>query len=79
MIFLFDYDAFIIVFWRFINLGYVLLCTTSDKKNKGLHLKTLLFSSIYRIQIVQNTTQLSSKGIFNQPPLFLIHWSSGSN
>jgi hypothetical protein len=45
----------------------------------GLHLKTLLFSYIYRIQIVQNTTQLSSKGRFNQPPLFLIHWYLGSN
>jgi len=50
-----------------------------QKWNKGLHLKTLLFSDIYRIQIVQNITQLSSKGRFNQPLLFLIHWNFGSN
>jgi hypothetical protein len=36
-------------------------------------MKTLLFSDIYRIQIVQNTTQLSLKGRFNQPTLLLIH------
>jgi hypothetical protein len=54
-----------------INLGFTLLCTTSDdemtKKKKGLHLKNLLFSCIYiyKIQIVQNTAQLSSKGTFN--------------
>jgi hypothetical protein len=33
------------------NLGSMLLCTTSDdemtQKNKGLHLKTLLFLDIY--------------------------------
>jgi len=38
--------------------------------------KTLLFLDIYRIQILQNIVQLSSKGI---PPLFLIHWNFGSN
>jgi hypothetical protein len=58
-------------------LGFVLLHTTKDhemtKKQKGLHLKTLLFSDLYRVQIVQKTTQLSSKGTFNHPPLFLIH------
>jgi hypothetical protein len=43
------------------------------KKEKGLYLKTLLFSDIYKIQIVQNTTQLSSKGRFYQTPMFLIH------
>jgi len=31
-------------------LGFTLL----RKRNKSLHLKTLLFSNIYRIQIVQN-------------------------
>jgi len=60
----------------------MLLHTTNDdemtKENKGLHLKILLFSNIYKIQIVQKTAQLS-KGRFNQPPLFLIHWNSGSN
>jgi uncharacterized membrane protein len=61
-------------------LGFVLLHTTKNhemtkkkQKQKCLHLKTLLFSDLYRIQIVQKTTQLSSKGRFNQPPLFLIH------
>ncbi len=61
--------------YELINLGSALLHTTNDnemtKKKTGLHLKTLLFLNIYRIQIVQNTTQLSSKGRFNQPPLFL--------
>jgi len=71
------------------NLGFVLLCSISDnemtkkKGGGGLHLKILLFSYIYiyiyRNQIVQNTAQLSSKGRFNQPPLFLIHWTFGSN
>jgi len=58
-------------------LGSTLLHTIRDNemtKKKGvLHLKNLLFSNIYRIQIVQNIVQLSSKGGFNQPPLFLIH------
>jgi hypothetical protein len=36
-----------------------------QKENKGLHLKTLLFSDIYMIQIVQKNAQLSSKGRFN--------------
>jgi hypothetical protein len=35
------------------------------QKNKGLHLKTLLFKNIYKIQIVQKNMQLSSKGRFN--------------
>jgi len=52
----------------------MLLCITNDneitKNKKGLHLKTLLFSDIYKIQ---NISQLSSKGRFTQPPLFLIH------
>ncbi len=50
-----------------IKLGLCVLRTTNDnemtKINKGLHLKFLLFSDIYKIQIVQNTTQ-SSKGRF---------------
>jgi hypothetical protein len=33
-------------------------------KKKGLHLKFLLFSDIYTIQIVQNIAQLSSKERF---------------
>jgi hypothetical protein len=45
-----------------IYLGSALLCTIGDdkmtKKKKGLHLKILLFSNIYRIQIVQNIAQL---------------------
>jgi hypothetical protein len=53
------------------------LGTTNDndmtKKIKDLHLKTLLFLNIYKIQIVQNADQLLSKGRFNQPPFFLIH------
>jgi hypothetical protein len=65
------------------KLGSMLLSITSDnkmtKKNKGAHLKTLLFLDIYRIQILQNITQLSSKGRFNQSSLFLIHWNFGSN
>jgi hypothetical protein len=65
----------------FINLGSELLHITSDnemtKINKCLHLKKK--TDIYRIQIAQNTAQLSSKGRFNQSPLFLIHWSFGSN
>jgi hypothetical protein len=36
-------------------------------------MKTLLFLDKYRIQIVQNIAQVSSKGRFNQPSLFLIH------
>jgi len=36
-----------------------------QKENKGLHLKTLLFLGIYKIQIVQNIARLSSKGGFN--------------
>jgi hypothetical protein len=38
-----------------------------QKENKGLHLKTLLFSYIYicRIQILQKIAQLLSKGRFN--------------
>jgi hypothetical protein len=68
----------LILFMLTINyMGSMLLRTINDdeivKGNKGLHLKNLLFLDIYRIQIVQNTTQLSSKGIFIQPPLFLIH------
>jgi hypothetical protein len=61
----------------------MLLHITSDdemtQKKRGLHLKSLLFSCIYiyihthRTQILQNIAQLSSKGRFNQPPLFLIH------
>jgi hypothetical protein len=60
-----------------------MLDITSDdettKKKRGLHLKTLLFSCIYiyiythRTQILQNIAQLSSKGRFNQSPLFLIN------
>jgi hypothetical protein len=46
--------------------AFVLLCTTNDdemkKRNNSLHLKILLFLNIYRIQIIQNTAQLSSKG-----------------
>jgi hypothetical protein len=58
------------------NLGFVLLHTTNDDEmtpKKKLHLNFLLFLDIYRIEIVQNTAQLSSKGRFNQPILFLIH------
>jgi hypothetical protein len=57
--------------YDFIYLGSMLLHTTSNdemtkkKKKKGLHLKTLLFSDIYRIQIVYKTDWLSSKGRFN--------------
>jgi hypothetical protein len=49
------------------------LHTTNDDemtKKKDLDLKTLLFLNTYRIQIVQNIAQLSSKREFNQPPLF---------
>ncbi len=46
---------------------------------KGLNFKTMFFSKMYVIQIVQNITQLSSKGRFNHPPLFLIHWIFESN
>jgi hypothetical protein len=63
-------------FFKYQNLGFALLCTSDDemtKKKKGLHMKTLLFSDIYRIQIIQKITQLLSKGRFNQSPLFLIH------
>jgi hypothetical protein len=49
--------------YQIINLGFVLLCTTSDnemtKKTKGLHLKFLIFSNVQKI------TQLSYKGRFN--------------
>jgi hypothetical protein len=39
----------------------------------GSHLKTLLFSDIYKIQIVQNTTQLSSRGdLINHPYFYII-------
>jgi hypothetical protein len=69
-----------------INLGSALLRTTNvnemtpKKKNKkSLHLKFLLFSDIYRIQIVQNIAQLSSKGRFDLSPLFLNHWNFESN
>ncbi len=55
------------------NLGSALLCTSKKTKKKGLHLKTLLFSDIHRIQIVQNIAQLSSKGRFNLSSMFLIH------
>ncbi len=61
------------------NLGSILLDNTSgDEMSKikikiGLYLKFLLFSDIYKIQIVQNNVQLSSKVRFNQSPLFLIH------
>jgi len=61
----------------------MLLCTTNDnemtKKKKGFTFENFVISDMYRIQIVQNTAQLSSKGRFNQPPLFLIHWNFGSN
>ncbi len=60
-----------------IQLGLNVATHYSDdemkKEKKGLHLKTLLFSYMYRIQIVQNIAQLSSKGRFNQPLMFLIH------
>ncbi len=49
------------------NLGSALLHTTSgDEMNqkKGLYLNFLLFSDIYKIQIVQNIVQLPSKGRF---------------
>jgi hypothetical protein len=51
--------------YDFIYLGSTLLHTTSNdemtkKKKKDLHLKTLLFLHIYRIQIVQKIAQLSS-------------------
>ncbi len=54
--------------YDFIYLGSMLLHTTSNdevtkKKKKGLHLKTLLFSDIYKIQIVQNCP--ISKGRFH--------------
>jgi hypothetical protein len=39
--------------------------TIKNNNNEGLHLKTLLFSYIYKIQTVQKTTQLSSMGRFN--------------
>jgi hypothetical protein len=42
----------------------------NDQKKKGSHLKTLLFSNIYKIQIVQNITQLSSKGDLISRPYF---------
>jgi len=50
-----------------------------QKQKKGLHLRTLLFLDIYRIQILQNIAQLSSKGGFNQSSFFLILWKFGSN
>jgi len=63
-------------------LGFALLHSTSHeemtknkktkKQKKGLHLRTLLFLDIYRIQILQNIAQLSSKGGFNQSSFFLI-------
>jgi hypothetical protein len=63
-----------------LNLGYTLLHSTSDgEMKKKIHLKKNLFSYIYKIQIVQNIAQLSSKGSFNHPPLFLIHLNFGSN
>jgi hypothetical protein len=40
--------------------------TKQNKTNKGLHLETLLFLDVYKIQIVQKASQLPSKG----PPLF---------
>ncbi len=46
--------------------AFVLLCTTNDdemkKRNNSLHLKILLFSDIYRIQIIPNTAQLYPRG-----------------
>jgi hypothetical protein len=36
-----------------------------QKINKGLHLKTLLFSDIYKIQLYKKIANLSSKGRFN--------------
>jgi len=64
----------------FINLGFVLLHPTNDDemtKKKKVYIWKLIY--IRKIQIVQNTAQLSSKGKFNQPPLFLIHWNFGNN
>jgi hypothetical protein len=52
-------------------LGFALLYTTTSedemtkKRKKGLHLKILLVLNIYKIQIVQNIAQLSSKGRLN--------------
>jgi hypothetical protein len=47
-------SLFIFIF----NLGSALVRIANDdemtKRNKGLHLKTLLFLDIYRIQILQN-------------------------
>jgi hypothetical protein len=61
-------------------LGFALLHSTSHdemtknkktkKQKKGLHLRTLLFLDIYRIQILQNIAQLSSKGDLINHPFF---------
>jgi hypothetical protein len=55
-------------------VGFALLRPISDdemtQKKKDLHLKTLLFSDIYIIQIVQSTGQLSSKGDLISHPYF---------
>jgi hypothetical protein len=57
------------------NLGSMLLCITSDDemtKKKGFTFANfVIFKYIYRIQIVQNVVQLSSKGRFKSTtPIF---------
>jgi hypothetical protein len=60
--------------YQIINLGFMLQRTTNDNEmTKIKKVYILLFSDIYKIQIVQKIARLSSKGRFNQPSLFLIH------
>jgi hypothetical protein len=42
----------------------------NDKKKQGFTFETLFFPDIYKIQIVQNIAQLSSKGSLINHPCF---------
>jgi len=59
--------------YQIINLGSLQHTTSDNEMTKIKKVYILLFSDIYKIQIVQKIVRLSSKGRFNQPSLFLIH------
>ncbi len=55
----------------------MLLHTTNSnemtKKKGGFTFENFVFSDIYKIQIIQNTTQLSSRGdLINHPYFYII-------